>query len=186
MTMQPFWSFRCCWLSRFLITNTHTHCTQGYGNATPTTSGGRILVYTMGFLSILLFTAIIGKAGYVALVVADDALHRCRWSRLTRGWTAVAVWAAVFILWIGVIAGVAVAWSHQRMPRLNLPGQEKGSGTERGTLLFRDAIWFSYISVATVGFGDIYIPPDTMQGTDMLYLPLIFLTGFVLVRCCCV
>ena len=43
-------------------------------------------------------------------------------------------------------------------------------------------MWFAYISVVTVGFGDIHLPHDTIKAWDMLYLPLIFLIGFVLVR----
>lgn len=117
------------------------HClwTQGYGNATLQTSGGRFLVYTLGFLSILVFTATIGRAGYVLLVVADDLFHRLGWPRLTRGITAVLLWAAVFVLWVVVIAGVAMAWSSNRY--------------ELSGLNLRDAMWFAYISVTTIGFG---------------------------------
>eukprot|EP00978_Attheya_sp_CCMP212_P023061 scaffold69809_cov42-Attheya_sp.AAC.2 len=51
--------------------------TIGYGNATPVTAGGRAMVYTLGFVSIILFTAIIGRAGYAVLQIVDDGLRRC-------------------------------------------------------------------------------------------------------------
>jgi len=124
-----------------------------------------MLVYTFGFLSILLFTAIIGQAGYVSLVIFDDFFKRRHWDRLTKGWPSLLLWFSIFVLWIVLIAGVAGSWSKNRA---NAPYS------------FSDAMWFSYISVLTVGFGDFYIPPDLFRPSDMLYLPLLFLIGFVL------
>ena len=39
--------------------------TLGFGNTAPITEGGRAMVYTLGFVCILVFTAIIGQAGCV-------------------------------------------------------------------------------------------------------------------------
>jgi len=103
----------------------------------------------------------------VALVVADDALQRVRWHRLTQGYTAVLLWMMVYLLWVLVIAGVALVWTKNRM------GGDFGFD-------FGDALWFSYISITTVGFGDFFIWPFSFRAYDMLYIPLIFLIGFVL------
>jgi len=81
----------------------------------------------------------IGRAGYVFLVVADDLFHRLGRPRLTRGVTAAVLWAAVFVLWVLLIAGVAVGWSYNR---------RNGSG-----FALSEAMWFAYISVTTIGFG---------------------------------
>ena len=84
------------------------------------------------------------------------------------------LWATVYVVWIFVVAGWAMAWSRNRYGPLL---QE-----DVGGLPFRDAIWFAYISIVTVGFGDYHIPPDTVLVSDMFYLPFLFLIGFVLVR----
>jgi hypothetical protein len=44
---------------------------------------------------------------------------------------------------------------------------------------FQDGYWFAYISTTTVGLGDIFIEPETMQSRDLLIFPLLFLVGFV-------
>ena len=102
----------------------------------------------------------------MALVVADDALKRVRLHRLTQGYTAVLLWMIVYFVWVLVIAGVAMVWTKNRMGD--------------GDFEFRDALWFSYISITTVGFGDFFIWPFSFRAFDMLYIPLIFLIGFVL------
>ena len=84
------------------------------------------------------------------------------------------LWATVYVVWIFVVAGWAMAWSRNRYG----PLLQK----DVGGLPFRDAIWFAYISIVTVGFGDYHIPPDTVLVSDMFYLPFHFLIGFVLVR----
>lgn len=141
--------------------------TIGYGNVAPVTKGGRAVVYTLGIISILIFTALIGQAGYICLVVVDDFLIRCRLKRLTQGILAAMLWLALFIVWMLVIAGVAFGWSKSRQGEFGLAD-------------FADAFWFAYISVTTVGLGDLHIPPDVFQPADMFYIPLLFLIGFVL------
>jgi hypothetical protein len=44
---------------------------------------------------------------------------------------------------------------------------------------FQDGYWFSYISTTTVGLGDIFLEPETIQSRDLVTFPLLFLVGFV-------
>lgn len=57
--------------------------TIGYGNVTPVTDGGRALVYTVGFISMILFACILAKAGDVITTIVEDAMYSAnfpKWS----------------------------------------------------------------------------------------------------------
>jgi len=112
--------------------------TIGYGNVVPVTPGGRALVYTLGFISILIFTALIGQAGYVCVVIADDFFIRCRMKRLVDGVVAAFFWLAVLCIWLLVIAGVAMSYTEKRT-----------NGLVSAQL--NNAFWFSFVSISTVG-----------------------------------
>ena len=130
------------------------------------TAGGRAVVYTLGMVSILFFTAVIGQAGYVMLVVVDDFLARFkRLKSLTHGYPSMILWLLIFVSWLFIVGGMAISFSKQRI----------GS-----TMPLNDAVWFAYITLTTVGLGDIFIPPEEFQMKDMFYIPLMFLFGFVL------
>ncbi len=147
--------------------------TMGYGNTAPVTVEGRLLVYFMGFLSILLFSAAMGNAGSVLLTIVDDFFERVGLKRLTKGIAAVVFWLATLLLWLLVIAGIYWLWA------------EKHYGIywkEDPSVRFKlsDAYWFAYISVTTVGFGDYFLPHDSIRTRDLFYNPLIILIGFIL------
>jgi len=145
--------------------------TIGYGNTAPTTVTGRALVFTLGFLSIICFTAVIGQAGYVLNVIADDFFNRFSLKRLTKGFTAVFFWLSMLILWMIFYTGIVIAYSHARYDGYNFP--------------FGDGMWFSYITVTTVGFGDYHVAHDTFLPGDMFYIPLVNLLGFVILANFC-
>jgi hypothetical protein len=44
---------------------------------------------------------------------------------------------------------------------------------------FQDGYWFSFISTTTVGLGDIFLEPETIQSRDLLIFPLLLLVGFL-------
>lgn len=140
--------------------------TIGYGNTTPQTMAGRVLVYTVGFFSIIVFTALSSAAGYVCLTIADDFFVGLNVERLTQGWTAVLFWLLVLWMWIFSLAGIYLVYEH---------GKYGMNSVDFGSL-----VWWGFISITTVGFGDIHIPHDTITQADMFYLPLLMLTGFVL------
>jgi len=143
--------------------------TIGYGNTAPVTDGGRALVFTLGFVSIIAFTALIGQAGYVILTIVDHAFQQRRWSKpLSRGLPAVLFWLAALVLWMVFFAQMARVYDARRRGYDDL-----------SLYAFKDAIWFAYITMTTVGFGDIHLSHEEFVVADMFYLPLIVLLGFV-------
>jgi len=138
--------------------------TIGYGHTSPSTFGGRLLVYIMGFLSILVFTALIGQAGYICVTVFDDAFLRLKLKKLVRGPLSIFFWLCTLLLWMLVVAGIFIWWAKKRA-NFKVP--------------LHDSYWFTFISTTTVGLGDMYIPPDLFKAADMFFIPLLFLIGFV-------
>mmetsp|Transcript_21135 Transcript_21135/g.32056 ORF Transcript_21135/g.32056 Transcript_21135/m.32056 type:complete len:82 (-) Transcript_21135:959-1204(-) len=49
---------------------------MGYGNASPSTTAGRFLVYTFGSLCILLFGIVLANAATIVTIIFDDAVTR--------------------------------------------------------------------------------------------------------------
>lgn len=142
--------------------------TIGYGNASVITNAGRLLVFTCGGLTIILFLALNATAAHMLRVVVDDALIRCRLRRLTRGAPAVLFWLILLVLWIMVLATVARHWYASR------------AGGFRNDFALADAMWYSYITITTVGFGDIHIPHHEFTERDMVSIPTIILIGFMI------
>ena len=113
--------------------------TIGYGrNTSPVTAAGRLLVFTFGGLTIILFLALNATAGNVVEVVVDDFLIRKGLRRLTRGFPAVLVWLVLTISWTTFVAVVSLTWTEDRL----------GGPQEEFTV--QDALWFSYITITTV------------------------------------
>jgi len=64
------------------------------------------------------------------------------------------------------LAGISMAYSRHRHGELEFE--------------LEDFFWYSFISITTVGLGDIYINHDKFLHYDMFYVPLVMLLGFVL------
>ena len=139
--------------------------TIGYGNVSPESVGGRALVFTMGFISIILFAAASARAACVITSVLDKFLVKMRLTVLTRPWTQLILWGSFYFIWLVLIALVYNQW---RVERLG----------EAAAIPFTSAYWFSFISTTTVGFGDYYLEPEVIVGVDCLLFPIIFLLGF--------
>lgn len=139
--------------------------TIGYGNTAPVTVGGRALVYIAGFLSILLFESLIRGASYVFLTLADDFFITFNMKMLTNGWPSVLFWLSILWLYIIFLTGINVAYNVYKY--------------ESVMMSYEDMVWFCFISVTTVGFGDFYISHDMLFLSDVFYVPLLTLMGFV-------
>ncbi len=111
------------------------------------------------------FTACIGSASYVLLVIVDDLFKRLNLRILVRGWISVLFWLTILMIWTIAIAVITVAYMRVRY------GDD---------LAIRDAIWFAYISIMTVGLGDYHIPHTKFSHDDMFWVPACMLIGFVL------
>jgi len=141
--------------------------TVGYGNTVPQSIGGKSMVYTLGFVSILLFAAVNANAGYVSLAVADDFFQKRKLKSLTKGMGASVFWLGAYFVWNLVISFITMAVAKYR------------GSKDSEYLVFSNAYWFSYITTTTVGFGDYHIPHETTYPVDFIYIPFMILIGFV-------
>lgn len=139
--------------------------TIGYGSAVPDTEGGRALVYTCGFITIIGFIGLNSTASTFVLTIVDDVLLRLNLGRLTRGIPSVLLWLGLYVL---AVLGLAAATIHWAKERINY------------SMPLGDAFWFSYVTTTTIGFGDTSIPPEEFTPGDMFTIPFIVLCGFVL------
>jgi len=139
--------------------------TIGYGNTAPVTPGGRAMVFTLGFIGIVLFGAVISQASYTVYTIVDDAFRMISAKQLSTGYRCIFFWFSIVIIWILVCAGV-----YARYQAVNYTVWDYD---------YADLIWFNYITLTTVGFGDIFIPHDKFEFKALFYLPLLTLIGFV-------
>jgi hypothetical protein len=140
--------------------------TIGYGNVTPATRGGRVLVYTFGFISIIIFAGILSTAGYVITAIVDDAVSRAnctKWLKIPL--VQMLIWGALFYSFLCVIAQTIIYWKKERVDV---------------DLNFGDAYWFSFISATTVGFGDYYLEHEAISGPDVVLFASLILVAFAL------
>lgn len=140
--------------------------TIGYGNQAPVTRGGRALVYTLGFASIIVFAAVLGMASGIISAIIDDFLKRIKLRLLTLHWVGCLIWGAFWYTWMLVIAAYYHNWRRERL--------------QDDEFELKDGYWFAYISTTTVGLGDFYLDPEVLIWGDLIVFPLLFLFGFVL------
>jgi Ion channel len=111
--------------------------TIGYGNMPLETHTGRGIVYSFGFLGILLFAGILANAGRVISTIADDAFRRRHWIHIIRSpWSSSVVWALLYYAWMLVIANSITSWKQSRL------------GVSWDEFSYADGYWFSYISTS--------------------------------------
>ncbi len=148
--------------------------TIGYGNTAPVTSTGRWFVMTFGFISILMFTAALGSIGYVSLTIADDTFHRLNMTRLTKGWTSTVFWFIMLVFSMVLLSGFWFLYFYSN-------GYHEVAPNEMNPYYkpYIDVFWFSFMTMTTVGLGDLYIPHDTFHVYQMFTVPLAILMGFV-------
>lgn len=140
--------------------------TIGYGNQAPSTDGGKAMIYTLGFASILTFGGILASSGFIVTSIFDDAVGRLKYSSLlSTPFGGSLLWGSLYYGWMIAIAGYTVIWKEERLAQ---------------DFEFKDAFWFAYISTTTVGLGDFYLEPEVLQRDDLLIWPILFLFGFVL------
>ena len=123
-------------------------------------------MFSLGFVSIICFAAIIGHSSEIMLERIDDKLSRYKKLKfLTEGLPAVFLWLAMFWSWIAVYA---ICYLYI----------EKYNEEEHDSI--NNAFWFSYISMTTIGFGDYYLNYyDNLYSRFFLWT-LTMLMGFLL------
>ena len=142
--------------------------TIGYGNASPVTLAGRIMVYLFGFFHIFVYGVIIANAGNIIMTIVDD-LFCCRlgWKRLTKGIISVLLWFTFLVIWLFFLG--FMSWI--------LYGDKYDDDSLEDLL---DGFWFAFISVTTVGFGDIFLPPEFMKLTSPFVFVFLISSGFII------
>ena len=76
---------------------------------------------------------------------------------------ALFAWCSIFTAQILIVAVCVQGYNHDRLG---------------GNIDFEDSSWFSYVTLTTVGFGDITIPHDTLRIGDIFYIVGLCLLGF--------
>ena len=138
--------------------------TVGYGNASPVTDEGKSMCYTFGFLCILLFGTVLAQAGDIITAIFEDGVNRhekLKW--LSKTWIEVIIWGAAFYSFLCIIAATTQSWQNNRL------GED---------ITFKDAYWFSFISITTVGLGDMYLDGENFAVWDLMGFAWLFLLGF--------
>jgi Ion channel len=138
--------------------------TIGYGNASPTTVGGRAMVYLLGSISILLFGGVSARAAYVITSLLEDFLTRIGVQKWFTTGKETLLWGAIYCAWMLTIAVHYIQWQESRL------------GNKHESLA--EGYWFAYISTTTIGFGDYYLKPSVLELTDLFIYPILFLMGF--------
>ncbi|KAL7557515.1 hypothetical protein ACA910_005269 [Epithemia clementina (nom. ined.)] len=138
--------------------------TIGYGNQSPTTEGGRALVYTVGFVCILAFAGVLATTGNIMLALLDNSVRqRPSLVFVTKPTWGCLFWGSLWYTWMALIAFVTKKWKDNRLSE---------------GFSMKDGYWFAYISTTTVGLGDFFLEPEVIVGIDLLYFPLLILMGF--------
>ena len=175
--------------------------TVGYGNTAPTTEGGRAMIFTLGFFSILLFAGILANAGSVVTAIIDDGIDRANLSYFNRPWASALFWGSMYYVWMVLIASYYQFWQEDRLEEtidyadsywfackcicgwnylINVSSLPVSSHRTLYLPMFLLFSPISDISTTTVGLGDYYLEHGVIVGYDLLVWPLLFLFGFVL------
>ncbi len=128
--------------------------TVGYGNVSPATSDGRLLVASIGWLTVIVWAILLYIAGKVLGIIIEDLFRRCNCRKLTGNLASVIVWGTVSFLWIIFIGEQYMLWynrtEHPEQFRFSLFGIKKLEDVD-DQMTLGEAYWFSYISLLTVG-----------------------------------
>ena len=110
--------------------------TVGYGNQSPETMEGRILVGCLAWISIIIWMVLLFVAGQGVGIIMDDFFRKCNLKFMTGDIAGAFFWGLMGFLWILVLASFAVAYWGE-------------INNFQDTL--SDGLWFAYISLLTVG-----------------------------------
>jgi hypothetical protein len=99
------------------------------GNQSPQTRGGTLMVFSLGFLSILAFGGVLASSGYIVSRVFDDAVNRSDALKcLSWPWVASLFWGTSYYTWMILIAYYTKVWKSKRL--------------EDESFTMRDGYWF--------------------------------------------
>lgn len=138
--------------------------TVGYGNQSPITMEGRALVAGLGWLLIIAWAVNWIVAGKVVGIILDDIFRKIRLRFMTGQWVG-----AVFFGFLGFSWMVLMGWAGLVWWNKNIEDHDKS---------LSDSLWWSYISLLSVGLGDYFMEPEVFFYKDNAIWSFMFLTGF--------
>jgi hypothetical protein len=105
------------------------------------------MVFTLGFLSILVFAVVLGNSGSIITAIFDDLVDRSpRLSWLQTPWVMCLAWGVLYYIWMVVLAWMAVDWWQERL------GED---------LSYSDAYWYRYVRMQLLrSQRSIYLHPQ--------------------------
>ena len=103
-------------------------------------------------------------AGSVVSIIVDDFFRKANLRFMTRDLPSAIFWGLMAFAWIVLVAELALLWRTRQFT----------SGLDDRM----DSLWFSYISLLTVGLGDFYLEPEYMFFSDLFVWTCVFLIGF--------
>lgn len=119
----------------------------------------------IAWLAIVVFGAVAVVAGRIMSIILDDFFRRTKLTILTRESFGALFWCGVSIGWIYFMGMQTFDFWNGRI--INSPFTRN------------EALWFSYITSTTIGFGNLYLQPEVFFVADLFSWSLSFLIGFV-------
>jgi hypothetical protein len=106
-------------------------------------------------------------AGLVVSIIGDDFFQKVNLRFMTRDLPSAIFWGTMAFAWIVLVAKLALIWRNQ---------QFLASLDER-----MDSLWFSYISLLTVGLRDFNVEMEYVFFSDLFVWTFGFLIGFTFI-----
>ena len=113
---------------------------------------------------IIAFGGILVKVGYVFTALLNDLTSRTNLKLLKNSKYSAPFWALASCLYIVIVAGCV-----RRFWNAHVPEEVFSRG---------DSLWFSYITLLTVGLGDFFLQPQGLFVADVIGWTFLLLYGF--------
>lgn len=123
------------------------------------------MVFTVGFVSMLVFGFVLGNAGKVVTTIIDELLDKIPHSTFgLRNLLLCLLWGVFYYAWMLCVAWATIEWKEQRVSV---------------ELEWDDAYWFAFISTTTIGLGDFFLEHHALRHVDLINFSLLMLLGFI-------
>jgi hypothetical protein len=143
--------------------------TIGYGQTSPITASGRTLVGLVGYFCILLFSAALNVASEIMMIICDDLCKRMNFEASKN--RIISLFFFFVIIGIAYFITILLGMNHLILIF--------GSEVWRDQSQWSDMAWWAYISVTTVGLGDIAPPYESFRFIEVFTMPILMMPGLM-------